>query len=208
MVLPSSLSHSSEWVILGPMGPHLPQKFHSLPVLAVDGGAKFHEGALVWVGDADSYEDDIRAPHIFRHRPEKDHSDLALSLSLFVEPRHYKFHFWGFLGGRKDHELMNLGESMKFLENNPESQILLYDDSGKVVIHALGAGIWKFTHVGPFSLGTLKKTTVRMTGSCQYQILNRETLEPLSSFGLSNEASGEIQIEADGAVFVIFPEGK
>lgn len=208
MVLPSSLNHRSEWVILGPMGPHLPREFQPLPALAVDGGARFHGEIQVWVGDADSFQDEIQAEHIFRHKVEKDYSDLALALSLFVEPRHYKFHFWGFLGGRKDHELMNLGESMRFLEKNPESQILFYDETGKVQIHAVGAGIWKFTHVGQFSLGTLKKTSVKMTGSCQYQIRHREIIEPLSSFGLSNEGHGEIQIEADGAVFVIFPEGK
>lgn len=208
MVLPSTLSHRSEWVILGPMGPQLPQSFHTLPVLAVDGGARFHGELEVWVGDADSYQEEIKAKHIFRHKVDKDHSDLALSLSLFVEPRHYKLHFWGFLGGRIDHELMNLGESMRFLENNPESQILFYDETGKVLVHALGAGIWKFHHVGPFSVGTLKKTSVKLTGACQYQIRNRETLDPLSSFGLSNQGKGEIQLEADGAVFVIFPEGK
>src|SRR5690606_12521930 len=100
----------------------------------------------------------------------------------------------------------NLGEALAFLGENPESQIIFYNEQGEIIIHAVGAGHWKFTRVGPFSLGTLKKTTVRLTGACLYPISKRETLEPLSSFGLSNEGSGEIILEADGPVFLVFTE--
>lgn len=208
MKLPSSLSHKTEWVLLGPMGPLLPRFLSDLPLLGVDGGAHFTEEMDVWVGDADSFSGKINSPHIFRHPTGKDESDLALALRFFDEPRHYKLHLWGFLGGRKDHELFNLGEAMAFLNANHENQILFYDARGKIIFHAVGTGHWKFTHVGIFSLGTLKKTEVKLTGSCLYPISTPTYIEPLSSLGLSNQGQGEMTLETEGPVFICFPEGE
>ncbi len=206
MTLPSTLSHKTEWVLLGPMGPGLPQFLIDLPLLGVDGGAHFTEKMDVWVGDADSFQGDIHSSHIFRHPTGKDKSDLALALRFFDGPRHYKLHLWGLLGGRKDHELFNLGEALGFLGEHPECQVLFYNKHGKITFHAVGAGHWKFTHVGIFSLGTLKKTDVKLTGACQYPIPSAASLEPLSSFGLSNQGHGEMQLETEGPVFLCYPE--
>lgn len=206
MILPSSLSHKTEWVLLGPMGPSLPQTMKHLPVIAVDGGANFAEKFEVWLGDQDSFEGEIQSPHIFRHNVEKDQSDLSLAFSLFDGPRQFKLHLWGFLGGRKDHELFNLGEALRFLEGQEESQVLFYNENGNIEFHAVGKGHWKFTHMGLFSLGTLKKSDVKLKGECQYPILKSMTLEPLSSLGLSNVGKGEMILETTGPVFLCFPE--
>lgn len=208
MKLPSSLSHNSEWVFLGPMGPALPHSLVSLPAIAVDGGARFSEKTEIWVGDADSFDGNITSRHVFRHNIEKDQSDLSLAFSLMDGPLRYKIHLWGFTGGRKDHELFNLGEAMKFLDEHEECQVLFYGPDGKVLFHGVGSGHWKFTYEGLFSLGTLKKTTVKLTGACQYLIPKTTELTPLSSFGLSNIGQGEIILEAGGAVFLCFPEGQ
>lgn len=205
MTLPSTLGHKTEWVLLGPMGPGLPQFLSDLPLLGVDGGARFTEAMDVWVGDADSFTGEIHSPHIFRHPTGKDESDLALALRFFDGPRHYKLHLWGFLGGRKDHELFNLGEAMKFLSEQQEGQVLFYNEHGKIIFHALGSGHWKFTHIGIFSMGTLKKTAVKLTGACQYPISTTSILGPLSSLGLSNQGHGEMTLETEGPVFLCFP---
>ncbi|MFP5385633.1 MAG: hypothetical protein ACLGHN_06105 [Bacteriovoracia bacterium] len=208
MILPSSLRNFSEWILLGPMGPELPSDLYTLPLMAVDGGAHFATSMDIWVGDADSYSEEIHAPHVIRHPIEKDQSDLALALNLFNDPCHYKLHLWGFLGGRRDHELFNLGEALSFLDKQDGSQILFYNESGKITYQVVGSGHWKFSHQGLFSLGALKRTEVTLRGDCYYPIKSPQILTPLSSFGLSNIGQGEMTLTTDGAVFLYFPEGK
>lgn len=190
------------------MGPALPDSLKHFPIIAVDGGGNHTDRSDVWVGDSDSLINKIEAPHIYRHPVEKDKSDLALGLSLLKECSHYKIHFWGFLGGRKDHELFNLGEALGFLEQHPESQILIYDANEKISFHLLGNGQWKFRHEGLFSLGTLKKTSVKLIGECHYPIPKSHILTPLSSFGLSNVGKGDMILDTAGPVFIYYPEGK
>jgi len=206
MKLPDTYKNKTEWVIAGPMGSVLPESFSNLPVMAIDGGARHISRMDIWVGDADSYKEPINSPHIFKLPVDKDLSDLAAALNLFQEPRHYKFHLWGFLGGRRDHELFNLGETFAFLERHQECQVMFYNEEGNLTYYMVGAGHWKFNHVGTFSLGTLKKTEVRLTGHCKYQISSFGPLKPLSSYGLSNCGEGEIHLETEGPVFVYFPE--
>jgi len=208
MELPSTMKKINEWVIIGPMGPELTENLKSKAHLAVDGGAHFTHDPLVWVGDADSFNKDVKAKVIFKVSTEKDDSDLALALSLFKDPKHYHFHLWGFLGGRGDHELFNLGEVFHFLDEHPESQVHFYNYLGRISYMVLGAGEWKFEHHGLFSLGTLKKTSVKMTGSCLYPLDSFHSLRPLTSQGLSNVANGEVNIETEGPVFIYFPEAK
>lgn len=208
MMLPSSLKNFAEWTFVGPMGPDLPEALTHHPILAVDGGANYTSNPDVWVGDADSYLQEIKAPHIIKHPVHKSESDLALALSLFKEHILYKFHFWGFLGERKDHELFNLGEAYWFLEEHPESEIIFYDAKGRENFHLLGAGFWKFHHVGLFSLGTLKKVAVKLTGDCEFPIPHLRHVLALSSFGLSNVGKGDMTLETHGPIFLHFPEGK
>ncbi len=208
MILPSHLRAHPEWVFLGPLGPGLSPELSALPLLTVDGGGDFAEKSLVWVGDQDSLTSEVQAEVSFRHPREKNSSDLALALALFNSPLRYKFHFWGLLGGRRDHELFNLGEALRFLETRPEAQIIFYNDLGRILFHLVGAGLWTFTHEGLFSLGTLRKTEVLLRGACRYALETPTTLWPLSSTGLSNEAHGAVTVETQGPVFLYFPEGK
>lgn len=206
MVLPSSLTDYTEWLFSGPLGPEIPSQFSMHPTVAVDGGAHFSPHIDVWVGDADSYQEEVKSDVKFKHPVDKDKSDLALALSLFKKSAPYKFHLWGFLGERKDHELFNLGECLKFLDNHPGSEILFYRANGDVEFHLLGLGLWGFEHQGTFSLGTLRKTQVELTGECEFPITPPSYLYPLSSFGLSNRAQGLIKLNTEGSIFIYFPE--
>jgi thiamine pyrophosphokinase len=208
MMLPGPLKIKTEWIILGPMGPEVPLIFQGHPILCVDGGANYSPRMDVWVGDADSYHQEVVSDLMFKHPTEKDKSDLALALEVFQETHHYKLHLWGFLGGRKDHELFNLGECLTFLEKHHQSQILFYNEYGKLAYYMMSAGQWTFTHVGLFSLGTIKTTSLRLYGKCRYQMKKKEVLQPLSSLGLSNQGEGDIHLETDGPVFICFPEEK
>lgn len=208
MKLPSPLRESLEWTFIGPMGPEVPTSLLAHSLLGVDGGAAWSSRLDVWVGDADSYLHKVTCPHIFKHPTSKAISDLGLAFELLKAEGPYKLHMWGLLGGRKDHELFNLGESLAFLERHQESQILYYDEAGRVMFHLLGAGEWKFLHQGLFSLGSIDKVSLKMLGDCEYPILRETKLAPLSSMGLSNKGFGEISILNEGPIFLFFPEGR
>lgn len=206
MKLPKELEDKSEWVVVGPMGPRLPDKFLSLPVLAVDGGAHWSPSHNVWVGDSDSFRNKPSAENVF-HLPEnKDASDFSMSLQLFEKNLQYTFHLWGFSGGRKDHELFVWGEILAFLDQHPESKFILYGISGRIETHFVGSGHWKFQHEGLFSLGSIRKIRVKLTGDVRYPIPQESWLPTLSSWGLSNVGEGQIILENEGAAFIHYPE--
>ncbi len=208
MLKPVHLRHETIWTIVGPLGPEVPPHLLTHSVLGVDGGAHFTKKLDLWVGDADSFEKDVPCAHVYRHPKEKDRSDLSLALAMFGECLLYDLHFWGFSGGRFDHEMFNLGEILTFLKDHPESEASLYNEKGLISLSLLGAGDWKFEHQGIFSIGSLETVKVQMTGDCRYPITQQSRLFPLSSFGLSNEAHGTIILKTDGPVFVYYPEGK
>lgn len=208
MKLPFPLRDKKEWMIVGPMGPMVPRDFEKLPHLVVDGGIKFSPTSHVWIGDGDSGGERPNAGEVFVLSPHKDQSDLGCALDLLRDDHDYCLHLWGFLGGRKDHELFVLGEVFRFLVSNPESKVNLYKEDGLIAFQFLGTGHWSFEHQGTFSLGSLAKTKVKMTGKCEYPIPKKMKINPLSSFGLSNIAHGKVTLENDGPIFIYYPEGR
>lgn len=206
MKLPKELRHKSEWILTGPMGPEVPASIGDFPVLAVDGGAHFTRKIDVWIGDSDSFRETAVAPVIFNLPENKDASDFSYALRLFDQQVKYTFHLWGFSGGRKDHELFVWGEILSFLDQHPESKFILYGKDGKVEGHFVGSGHWRFERKGLFSLGSMRKIRVKLTGDVKYPIPKESWLPALSSWGLSNEGSGMIELENDGAAFLHFPE--
>lgn len=206
MKLPQSLLDKTEWALIGPLGPSVPENLQGLPILAIDGGANHNCHYDVWVGDADSVKQDPKGSYAFHQNTEKDLSDLALGLDLLRPGKAYRLHLWGFLGGRKDHELFNLGEAMRFLETRSGSEVLFYDGHGKPVFRLFGSGEWQIQVKGVFSLGTLRDVKLRLMGQCKYQVPHATIFSPLSSLGLSNEGAGKITLYNEGPVFLYFAE--
>lgn len=207
MKLPVDLANHKEWTVLGPMGPELPDFLSGNPLLCVDGGANFAHKMDIWVGDGDSFKKEIHCENIYRFSSDKALSDLALALTLFKDAQSFTLHVWGFLGGRKDHELMNLGEAFHSLVGKPHSRIIFYDSqSGKRTLEILGAGSWPFRHEGTFSLAALFPTQVQILGDCDYPLKEKTPLLPLSSLGLSNKSRGAIQVISEGPVMILFSE--
>ncbi len=206
MKLPKELGDKSEWVLVGPMGPVLPDLFSALPVLAVDGGANWTSRMNAWVGDSDSCKKAPATSVVFQLPAEKDASDFSFALKLFDRQKSYHFHLWGFSGGRKDHELFVWGEILAYLEQHPETKFTLYDKNGRVEFHFMGSGHWRFQHVGTFSLGSIRKIRVKLSGKVKYPMNVESWLPALSSWGLSNEGSGEIILENEGSAFIHYPE--
>lgn len=208
MKLPSAFVDCKEWTLVGPMGPALPEELLTYPILGVDGGARFCERMDVWVGDGDSHKLNLNCENVYQFSPYKSQSDLALALVLLKDSPILTLHCWGLLGGRRDHELINLGEMLTFLENKPRSIAYFYDHNKNIPVKLLGAGTWKLNHHGPFSMASLKSVSVKIGGHCSYQLENLTELSPLSSFGLSNHAQGEFEITCLGPLMVLFPESE
>jgi thiamine pyrophosphokinase len=204
MKIPDHFLATHEWTLLGPMGPKLPSFLAKFPIIGVDGGAQFSERLDIWIGDSDSGLPHENCPISYRYPPEKSASDLALCLQLLKHIPRLKLHLWGFTGGRKDHELINLGECLSFLESMEDSEIHCYDSQGKVLYRFFGKGQWSFSHQGIFSLVTLKPQSLTLTGLCDYQVPERREFPPLSSMGLSNQARGQLHLQTDGPVLFIF----
>lgn len=206
MQLPASLSHKREWTLVGPMGPEVSGKLLTHSLLCVDGGAHFCNKMDIWVGDGDSSTIAVQCDHVFNFPPEKAISDFALALTFFENSGPVILHCWGFLGGRPDHELFNFGAVLNFLENSPASEVYFYHGHGKIALKCLGSGEWKMNHQGIFSVACIKKTMIRIQGSCQYPLDNETEIGPLSSLGLSNIAYGQFTLYNQGPVMILFPE--
>lgn len=205
MKLPKELRDKTEWVLVGPMGPDLPERFHHFAIMAVDGGARFTGRMNAWIGDSDSNKSVPENTLVYHLPEEKDASDFSCALKLLDRQLKYSLHLWGLSGGRKDHELFVWGEVLAFLEQHPESQCILYGNDGRIDTHFLGSGHWRFQHTGRFSLGSLRKIRVKLTGEVKYPIQTESWLPALSSWGLSNVGSGEIILENEGAAFIHYP---
>lgn len=201
MKLPNSLFQHTDLTLVGPLGPEVPAHLARFPVIAVDGGAGFVKSCDLWIGDGDSATIPSEATQSIHLSPNKDFSDLAAALDLLgAKPR--RLHLWGFIGGRRDHELINFGETFRFLAAHAGSEAFFYHGDNSVAFHLLSSGSWELQLTGRFSLICLGSTTVSMTGECAYPLPAPRTIGPLSSLGLSNEASGSIRLVIDAPVML------
>ncbi len=163
------------------------------PAVFVDGGSRFREaGRGLSVGDGDSFsgELDHRLPVV------KDYSDLAFVLAS-LPGRVKRLDLFGFLGGRRDHELINLGETHRYLQQRRQNSV--WFDSAVI---GLSAGIWRESVRGLFSLFAFEPTEITLTGACEYPIAKPRTLSAGCSLGLSNVGTGEVDLTVDGTVFL------
>ena len=168
------------------------------PVIYVDGGTAFRDTIRgVSLGDGDSFPGELDV----KLNPDKDFSDLAVALANV--PQHFtELKLYGFLGGRRDHELFNFGEAHHFLKSRNHPTRLQFDDH--VMVYSSGS--WNFSRHGSFSLAVLEQAKIKITGDCLYQCAEPREFQPLSSLGLSNAGNGAMLLECDQPTFVIFEE--
>ena len=169
------------------------EPFHD-PVIFVDGGTRLRRaGEGIAIGDGDSWSGDLD----IRLDQQKDYSDLAFALSSL--PRNTRLiHLSGFLGGRRDHELINLGEVYGFLQSRGHPTTARFD--AEIIGYSPGA--WEFDHDGVFSIASFEETHVSINGDCSYPLIEPTRVTPMSSLCLSNEAKGTILITCTESVFV------
>jgi len=166
------------------------------PVIFVDGGTAFrHQKTGLSVGDGDSYDGELDE----RLSPDKDYSDLAYVLSSL--PAHFhKVELLGFLGGRRDHELANLGEIHHFLKHRHSPTRVLLEQA----VTGFNAGDWQLEIHEIFSLMCIESTKLTLEGECEYPLNTLTQIDPLSSHGLSNMGRGRITLKTEQPVFVFY----
>ncbi len=168
------------------------------PVIYVDGGSRSRvEGTGLSVGDGDSFDGKID----ILLNPEKNFSDLAFALEHI--PQEYDAVVaTGFLGGRRDHEMFNIGEAHHFLKSRANPTTIDFD--GELTGYSMGN--WAFHRNGLFSVAVVETTHVQMTGACRYPCAERTEFKPFSSLGLSNIGTGTICMMSEGPVFILFED--
>ncbi len=168
------------------------------PLIWVDGGINHRRGKAGFsIGDGDSC-----AWKLDQYlETDKDYSDLAYTLNR-LSKQFTDILLLGFLGGRRDHELFNLGEAHSFLCAASVPTRIRFDSG----IDGYSKGEWAFHVYTLFSLWVLEAATVKLVGACKYQLRTPTEIAPLSSLGLSNIGTGEINLLTTGPAFIFKPE--
>lgn len=192
----SFLTHLNAFGEITLVGPFAAQrKEWPTPSIFIDAGARHKSSHPLHfsVGDGDSAD----VPLDFTLPAEKDYSDLAFVLSQLPNSI-IRLSMVGFLGGRKDHELLNLGEVHRFLTRRSVATECDIDWS----VCGLSAGQWVLKLNGLFSLVAFTPIKAAVTGDCRYQLKGITELEAFSTHGLSNEAWGQVALNISGPVFI------
>ncbi|MBI2520894.1 MAG: hypothetical protein HYV97_10770 [Bdellovibrio sp.] len=201
------LFKASRVIIVGPMigdweenQPRLP--LPPYPVLFIDGGKhqqkNFADNPTFSIGDADSFHGDL---DILLPK-NKNISDLKAGLDL-LSSAVKEIYFFGFCGGRKDHELINLGEIYQFLHRQQGPCQAFFDKE----FHAIQSGTYELSYKGIFSLLAFESTTVSLIGEVEFPLRTPTRLDAFSSLGLSNRADGTFTLSCNLPIFLLFPGG-
>lgn len=205
----AQIATADEITLVGPLYQSLHQPTSA--TIYVDGGSQFrmdggrkphpaHPGFFptVSVGDGDS------APKALDELlpAEKDYSDLVFVLRNLPETVSL-VRLFGFLGGRRDHELANFGAVHEYLTTRSKfTRVDFHGQDGSSVI-GFTAGTLAVNVEGIFSVFVLESAPITIKGACRYPLENSTALKVLGSHGLSNEGFGRVEISSSRPCFLI-----
>ena len=180
--------------ILGPQDIDLNFTFQE-PVIYVDGGSRHKCSGGIIVGDGDSsiVEVDIKLP------VSKNYSDLKFVLDS-IPSSVKEIQALGFLGGRKDHELINWGEFFNFLSKREQCRLILSQS-----ITLFSPGNYEVKIQGGFSLINYQTEFIKISGDCEYAYSGQPESSHSSQF-LSNIGHGLVNINSESAFSIIITD--
>ena len=183
-------------------------------IIFVDGGLnhkdKFQKKvpqylkSSISIGDGDSALTKMQL-----QKTNQNLSDLAFFLQRgkAIAQKAESFSFVGFLGGnpsstnRLDHLLFNISEISAFRKSlNPKNKILIKMDNE---VFFFAPGIHEIEINSRFSFMSFDTNIVKITGECEYKVLKKTSIAPLSSKGLSNIGHGFVKFEASHPFFLV-----
>jgi thiamine pyrophosphokinase len=172
-----------------------------MPQLAIDGGSRFAVRPLLWAGDGDSGKAPTGVPAF--NKLSQDMTDLRFCLDHIHAWRWRELHLFGFLGGRRDHELANFGEIHAAMKARPAFvKAVFHGEDNTAAVLFLNAGAHTLELYGTFSTLVLEPASVTISGDCHYS-REKVSLHPLSGHGVSNEASGTVNISSTAPVMIL-----
>jgi thiamine pyrophosphokinase len=170
--------------------------------ILIDGGDKHLSvcdlNILIHIGDGDS---SLKKPGILLNE-EKDYSDFAAAL-LHIPSNANHIHAHGLLGGRDDHQLGTLLESVQFLSDKENIEFTFYDKSNSQKIKVISRGCYEIKYKGIFSTFTFTHQLISIEGDIKYSV-NNIALKPLSTHGLSNQSKGSFKITTQESLVIFF----
>ncbi len=172
-------------------------------VIFVDGGINFKNNIKVKdfdsIGDQDSTTSSLNTVL----DKNKDRSDLYHAFALAkLDDRPRELDLYGFIGGRLDHQLFNIGEAYQVLKQLEKIQRINFYLKEKKYLSVLQIGENKIFHEGQFSLSSIDECSIELTGNIKYT--GTRNLIPLSSQGLSNISYGEFKITSDQPIIFFY----
>lgn len=190
-------------VVIGPMlekGWLMPDFLKSMPQIAVDGGVWHSPAPVLWAGDGDSGFIPDAVPSFFKD--DQNITDLSFCLGGVSCWTWAHLHAVGFSGGRRDHDLANLGEVHALMKERPHfERATFYDHTSRPVIRMFNAGKHAVDVSGIFGLLCIEAATVSLSGDCEYKVAALK-LAPLSGRGVSNQGRGVVEVVSDGPFIV------
>lgn len=170
-----------------------------VPQVAVDGGIEFALKPVLWVGDGDSSSSGT--PAVFKD--SQNETDLRFCLNGVRNWAWRELHLFGFLGGRRDHELANFGEIHAELKTRARfTSAVLYDEKLEAAVRFFRAGAHRVNISGAFSLLSLEDCVADISGDCDYAA-SGAVLPALSGRGISNHGRGVVDISCTAPFMVI-----
>lgn len=173
------------------------------PTIYVDGGANFRPEdnsithPMISIGDGDSTDKPLEEVL----EQNKDYSDLAYALRQMPgNVRHIDL--LGFLGGRRDHELLNFGEVHHYLKGATKFKSARFDD---LVVAFCGGKLSMEIH-GRFSLIVFDPTLLSVSGACTFPVEQAAQIPNVSSLGLSNMGFGQVFVDSLGPCFLFLDD--
>ena len=174
----------------------------NVPQLAVDGGGHYAVNPVLWAGDGDSGAPPQSVPAFIKH--DQNITDLRFCLDGIRGWRWNALHLFGFLGGRRDHELANFGEiHVEMKARTAFSKAVFYGEDNAPQMYFFQAGEHAVANLhGIFSVLVLEPAEITITGECRYPV-EKASLQPFSGQGVSNEASGTVKFTASGPFMLL-----
>ena len=184
----------------------------TLHSIVVDGGLnhKITFQDYISIGDGDSTKSSLeqKCQHLLPE--DKNESDLHHALKL-IPTKAKKILLHGFLGGRQDHQLMNLAECSHYIdkEENFEKNLHFYKDKERF-ISILGPNTWVLEYFGVFSLFSFIDQNVVLFGDVKYRLGGEYTqvLSAYTSLGLSNSASGQFTLKNQRPILIFWSQSQ
>lgn len=155
-------------------------------IIAADGGYTYCMNLGIFphlvVADFDSFTGVVEDVEVLKSNPEKDDTDLMLSIQEGLKRGYKEFLIYGALGGRLEHSLGNIG-CLHYLNKQDAHGVLVSKDCK---VEVLSKGIYTYEDEGYISIFSMSDKTIVSLVNLKYELDHYE-LNNYTTLGVDNE---------------------